>query len=169
MILLDRLIDIRQRLGLYALTGVNDQQGALASRKTTTNLVGKIDMSGRIHQIERIGLTICGGVVEPDGLRFNGNAALPLNIHRVENLFGHFPVGQRTGCLNKAIGKGGFTMVDMGHDGEISDMVARCHSRRINSGLSLGKRSRHAFQSHAFPTATIGLCTADVGQQNTDR
>lgn len=86
-------------------------------------------MAGRVHQIQRIGLAILGRIVEPDGLRLDGNPALFFDVHRIEHLLRHFPIGQPTRQLDQSIGQSRLAVVNMGHDGEVSDFIARCHSR----------------------------------------
>ena len=56
-------------------------------------------------------------------LGLDGNAALTLKIHRVENLRFHFALGQTTAQLNDAISQCRFTVIDMGDDGKIADIL----------------------------------------------
>ena len=80
-------------------------------------------MAGRVHQIEDIGLAILGRIFQPHGLRLDGDAALALDIHRIEDLLLHLPAGQRAGKLDQAIGQRRLAMIDMGDDREIADVV----------------------------------------------
>jgi multidrug efflux pump subunit AcrA (membrane-fusion protein) len=77
-----RLIDVGQRLGLDALRGVDHQQRAFAGGQRAADLIGEVDVAGRVHQVEDIGLAVLGLVVEAHGLRLDGDAALALDIHR---------------------------------------------------------------------------------------
>ena len=79
----DRLIDIGERLRLDALAGVDDEQRAFAGLQRARHLIGEVDVAGRVHQIEDIGLAVLGLVVEAHGLRLDGDAALALDVHRV--------------------------------------------------------------------------------------
>ena len=119
----ERLIDIGERLRLDALAGVHHQQRALAGMKGARDLIGEVDMAGRIHQIEDVIPAILRLVVETHGLRLDGDAALALDIHGVEHLLDHVAGGDRSGLLDQAIGKRGFAVVDMGDDREIADIV----------------------------------------------
>jgi hypothetical protein len=56
-------------------------------------------------------------------LSLDCDAALALQVHGVQHLLLHFPVGQAAAQMNDAIGQGGFTMINMGDDGEISNML----------------------------------------------
>ena len=76
-------------------------------------------MSRSINQVELIHLPIACFIVERGGLRFNGNAALFFNVHRVEHLRTHFAQIQTAAVLDKTVGKRRFTVVDVGNDGEI--------------------------------------------------
>ena len=84
-------------------------------------------MTRRIHQVQGIFLPILGGVFQPNSLGFNGNTAFTFDIHRVENLFGHFTLGQATGQLDQTIGQGRFTMVDMGNDRKVTNVLKVSH------------------------------------------
>ena len=129
----ERLVDVGQRLRLDALAGVDDEQRALAGREAARDLVGEVDVARRVHQVQRVDLAVLGLVLQPDGLRLDGDAALSLDIHGIEDLFGHLAVGQRAGRLDEAVGERRLAMVDMGDDREIPDRVdgMRGHAREI--------------------------------------
>lgn len=79
-------------------------------------------MSRGIDEIELVGFPITSLVIEGDALSFDGDAALPFQIHGIENLSFHLPVAQAPANLNEAIRQCRFTMIDMSDDGEVSDM-----------------------------------------------
>ena len=58
----DRLIDVGERLRLDALRGVDDEERALARRERARDLVGEVDMAGRVHQVEDIVAPVLGAV-----------------------------------------------------------------------------------------------------------
>ena len=118
----DRLIDVGQGLRLDALAGIDHQQRAFAGGQAAADLIGEVDMAGRVHQIEDIGLAVLGLVVQAHGLGLDGDAALALDIHGIEHLVLHLAVGQPARDLDQPVGQGRFAMVDMGDDGEIADM-----------------------------------------------
>ncbi len=104
-------------------------------------------MAGRVHEIEHIVLAVLGAVIEPHGLGLDGDAALFLDIHGIEHLLGHFARLQPAGELDQPVGERGFAVVDMGHDGEIADMVAgEAHGRADSGGR--GKRQARDQQPH---------------------
>ena len=139
----ERLIDVRQRLRLDALRGVDDQQRALAGRQRARDLIGEVDVPGRVHQVEDVALAVLRLVVQPDGLRLDGDAALFLDVHRVEDLLAHVARGDRAGLLDQPVGKRRLAVVDMGHDREIADIVetAGAHARAIavRAGCAKGR------------------------------
>ena len=79
-------------------------------------------MARRIDEVQLIGLAVGSFIIKSYGLRFNGNAAFALNIHIIENLFGHFARRKPTGHLNQPVGQGRFPMVNMRNDGKIADV-----------------------------------------------
>ncbi len=127
MVGLDRLIDIGQRLRLDPLAGIDHQQRSLAGRQRARHLIAEIDMPRRVHQIQDIILAIGGGVVQPHCLRLDGDPALALNIHIVENLLGHLALAKTAANLNQPVGDGRLAMVDMRDNREITDMAWRGH------------------------------------------
>ena len=78
-------------------------------------------MSGRVDQVELVYEAIVGAIVQPHGLRFDGDAPFLLEVHLVEELIGLFAVAQRTRMLQDAIGKRALAMIDVCDDGEVSD------------------------------------------------
>ena len=85
----ERVIDVGQRLRLDPLARVDDQERALAGGERARHLVGEVDVAGRVHEIEDVGLAVAGPVFEPDRLRLDGDAALALDVHRIEHLLDH--------------------------------------------------------------------------------
>ena len=79
-------------------------------------------MARRVDEVELIALAVLRGIIKPHGLRFNGDAALALNIHIVQNLFRHFTIRQPAGQLNQPVGQCRFTVIDMRNNGKIADM-----------------------------------------------
>ena len=78
-------------------------------------------MAGGVDEVEDVGLSIFGGVVHAGRLEFDGDAPFPFQVHVVQELFFHFPLFYGSGVGQQAIGQGGFTVVDVGDDGEVAD------------------------------------------------
>ena len=79
-------------------------------------------MSWGIDKIQQVDRPILRLVFQRNALGLDGDTSLTLKIHGVEYLSSHFTLGQATTNLDKTIGDGGFTVIDMGDDGEISNM-----------------------------------------------
>ena len=84
-------------------------------------------MAGRVHQVQDVILAVLGGVIQPHRLRLDRNPALTLDIHIVENLFGHLALGQSATNLDQPVGDGRLAMVDMRDNRKIADVVCRGH------------------------------------------
>ena len=127
MIVVERLVDVGERLGLDALRGVDDEERALAGGKRAVHLIGEIDMAGRVDEVELVGLAVLGLVGEAHGLRLDGDAALALDIHGIEHLLLHLAEIEAAGQLDQPVGQRRLSMVDMGDDGEIADVGEVSH------------------------------------------
>ena len=121
MVVLDAGIDVGEGLRFDALRRVDDQQRAFAGGEAAADLVGEVDVAGRVHQVQLIAVP-----VEADGLRLDGDAALLLDLHVVEDLaVGHLAVGQPAGALDQPVGERRLAVVDMGDDREVADLRGR--------------------------------------------
>ena len=81
-------------------------------------------MPGGVDQVEIIGLPVFGDVVHVDGGSLDGDALFFFEFHVVEHLRGHVAVCNRVGELQQAVSEGGLAVVDMGDDGEVSNILA---------------------------------------------
>ena len=88
-IMVQREIRIRQRLRFHALRGIHHQQRAFAGLQAARDFVRKIDMARRIDEIQLIQIAVVGLVIEANGVRFNRDAALAFEVHRIEHLRHH--------------------------------------------------------------------------------
>ena len=80
-------------------------------------------MTGGINQVEDIVLPVIAVVVEADGPGLDGDPPFPLQIHVVQQLALHLPLGDGGGLLQNPVGQGAFAVVDMGDDAEIANVV----------------------------------------------
>ena len=101
-------------------------------------------MAGGVHQVQDIVLAILGLVVQPHRLRLDGDAALLLDIHRVEDLLAHVAGRDSAGLLDQAISQRRLAVVDMGNDREVADIVdgTGAHARAIAVMPRRAKRLR---------------------------
>ena len=88
-------------------------------------------MPWRVDEVEVVDLPVFGGVRQRGGLRLDGDAALTLDVHRVEHLCFHLSIGQAATTLNDAIGQRALAMIDVGNDGEVADVI---HRTRLHRG-----------------------------------
>ena len=123
VVVVDRLVDVGERLRLDALAGVDDEERALAGGERAVDLVGEVDVAGRVDEVQDVVLAVLGAVVEAHGLRLDGDAALALDIHRIEHLRLHLPLAQAAGHLDEPVGQRRLAVVDMGDDGEVADIA----------------------------------------------
>ena len=122
--LLDRGVAVGDRLRFDALRRVDDQQRAFAGGERARHLVGEVDVAGRVDQVELVGLAVARLVAQRRGLRLDGDAALALEVHRVEHLRLHLALGQAAAALDEAIGERRLAVVDVRDDGEVADVAA---------------------------------------------
>ena len=68
-------------------------------------------------------------IIEPDGARLDGDAALALEIHGVEDLVLHLALFDRVAFFKQPVGQRGLAVVNVGDDGKIADMRKVGHVR----------------------------------------
>ena len=76
-------VDVGHRLGFHSLSGIDDEDGALTCGEGTGDLVGKVDVSGRVEKVELVSLSVLGFVEHRHRVGFDGDALFPFQIHRV--------------------------------------------------------------------------------------
>ena len=112
---------VGNRLRFDALAGVDDEKSAFAGRERSRNFVGKIDVAGSVDEVEAVFFSVAGCVMKANALGFDGDATLAFEVHRVEDLRGHFALAERAGEFEEAVGKRRFAVVDVGDDTKIPD------------------------------------------------
>ena len=117
-------VGIGEGLRLHALGGVHHQQRAFAGLQAARNFVGEIDVAGSVDEVQLVDFAIVGAIVEPNGVGFDGDAALAFQVHGIEDLLHHFALRKRAGDLQQAIRQRGLAVVDVRNDGEITDEFA---------------------------------------------
>ena len=129
-VIVDRLVHVGECLRLNALGCVHHEERALACCKGSRDLVGKVDMSRRVDEVQlirdRVGCRVC----EADGLRLDGDAALALEVELVEHLVLHVAQRDSAGRLEQPIRKGGLAVIDVRDDAEVADPVKTHASRK---------------------------------------
>ena len=118
-----RKIGVRDRLRLDALRGVDDKKRAFARAHGTADLVGEVNVTGRVQQVEEVGLAVLRLVVHRHRMRLDRNAALALQVHRVQRLLLELALRDGMRQFENAVRKRRLPMVDMGDDAEIADVL----------------------------------------------
>ncbi len=119
-----REVDVGERLGLDALGGVDHQDRALAGLERAADLVGEVDVAGRVDQVERRSVWPSRGrVLEAHRPGLDRDAVLALEVHRVEHLARHLPRVDRVGQLEQPVGQRRLAVIDVGDDREVAQAV----------------------------------------------
>jgi hypothetical protein len=121
---LDREVGVRERLRLDSLGRVDDKQRTFAGLQRARDLVGEVDVAGRVDEVELVAFPR-----HADGLSLDRDAPLPLELHRVEDLLAHLAGGDGIGQLEDAVGECRLAVVDVRDDREVAD-PALLHERR---------------------------------------
>ena len=121
--MVQRQINVGQCLRLDSLGRIHYQNGTVTGSKASGYFVIKVHMAGGIDQIKDVLLTILRFINGSHGLSLDGDTALSLQIHIVQDLRLHLSLGQKTCLLYNTIGQGRFTVVDVGDNTKISDVL----------------------------------------------
>ena len=123
----EREVAVGQRLGLDPLRGVDDQHHAFAGGQAPAHLVPEVHVTGRVDQVDDVVLP-----VDPHVLGLDGDAPLPLDVHRVEVLGPHLPGVDGAAVLQDAVGQSRLAMIDVGDHADVADGVGAGHRRYAN-------------------------------------
>ena len=80
-------------------------------------------MTGRVDQVERVGFAVLRLVIHVHSLALDGDAALTLQLHGIQDLFDHLALFVYACLLQQAVRQRGFTVIDVRNDAEIADLV----------------------------------------------
>ena len=80
-------------------------------------------MAGCVDEVERVLVPVARRVEQADGVRLDGDAPLPLEVHGVEDLVHRLLGVHRSREGQQPVGQGRFAVVDVGDDGEVADIV----------------------------------------------
>ena len=127
--LLVREMDVRHRLRLHALRGIDDEQRAFTGRERPRNFIGKIDMPRRIEQIQPIFFSRFARVTHRHRMRLDRDPALALEVHRIEQLVLLVALVNRARALEQSIRQRGLAVIDMRDDAKIARQLD-CHESR---------------------------------------
>src|SRR5437868_7788000 len=88
--------------------------------------------------MQLVELPVAGRVYQRSGLSLDRDAALALEVHRVQHLLAHLPVRKPAAALYEAVGERRLAMVDVRDDGKVADVLhggcGLCRSARGRQG-----------------------------------
>lgn len=119
-VMVDRHVQVAQRLRLDALRGVHEQHRALARGERARHLVREVHVAGGVDHAERVFHAV-EGPRHAHGLRFDGDTAFLFDVHAVEEAVAHLAFRHDAAQLQDAVGHGGLAVVDVRDDAEIAD------------------------------------------------
>ena len=116
-------IDIGKGLRLYTLRRINHQQRAFTGCQCTTDLIGKIHMSGCVDQVQDILIAVLRMICHMNRFAFNGDSAFSFQFHAVQDLLNHFAFFKHAGFFEYSVRKCTFAVIYMSDNAEIPDSV----------------------------------------------
>ena len=122
-VMIQRQINVCKGLRLDSLRGIDHQDRAVTGGKAPGYFVIEVHMARCVNHIQNIFFSILRLINRPDRLRLDGDAAFPFQVHVVQYLILHLALGQQACFLDDAVGKGGFSMINMCNDTKISDFT----------------------------------------------
>ena len=81
--IVDGKVGVRERLRFNALRRVDHEHCTLAGRQAPRDLVVEVHVARGVDEVQNVVLPIVRPVIEPDGARLDGNAALALEVHGI--------------------------------------------------------------------------------------
>ena len=116
-----------------AFKGVDEHKGTVGHLKRTLDLATKVGVTRGINNVD-----FGGAIIDSDVLREDGDPSLSLKVIRVENTIAEKLAGpELSGLFEHGINQRGLTMVDVGDDRHVADIVATGHgveSARVSGG-----------------------------------
>ena len=128
---------VGQCLGLNTLGSIYNKNRTVTCRQASGNLIVKVYMAWGIDQVENILLSVFSMINRADRLGFDGDSALTLQLHIIQNLGLHFSLCKKTCHLYNSVCQCGFTMINMCNNTKISNFTLVCHSRHSSSGYAI--------------------------------
>ena len=124
-------INVRQRLCLNPLCGIDHQNCSLTGSKAPAHFIIKIHMSRCINQVENIFFSVLRLINNTYGLRLDGNSPFSFQVHIIKHLILHLPVGQQSGHFNNTVSQGRLSVINMSNNTKITDLTLIYSSQRF--------------------------------------
>ena len=143
-LIVESQLGVGQGLGLDALRGVNDEQGSLASCEAARDLVRKVNVTRGVNQVELVFAPVPSAIEQAHGVGLDGNAALSLEIHGIQDLVRHLALGERACLLEQPVSQRGLAVINMGDNREVADGLRLGHGNVVSllPGGAKGRRRR---------------------------
>jgi hypothetical protein len=129
---IDGQVSVGQRLSLDALACVHHQQRAFAGSQGARDFVAEVHVAGRVDEVELVGIAVVGLVHHAHGMGLDGDAALALQVHVVENLGLHLTAGYGACELQQTVAQRRLSVVDVCDDREVAKEAC------VHGGLAKG-------------------------------
>ena len=120
-VVVGREVRVGERLRFDALGRVDDEDRALAGGERARDLVGEVDVAGRVDEVQDVLVAVLRLVPKRHGARLDRDAALLLEVHVVEHLLVHLARRDGVAPLQDAVGQRRLPVVDVGDDREVAD------------------------------------------------
>ena len=122
---LQRLLQHEAGLGHGTLRRVHQQDDTVDHLQDALHLAAEVGVAGGVHDVDFIVLVVDGGI-----LGKNRDAALPLQIAGVhDTILGRLIFPVNAALLQQLVHQRGLAVVNVGDDGNVSDICLRCHKK----------------------------------------
>ena len=121
-----REMNIRHGLRFDPLGGIDNQERAFARRERSRNFIRKIDVPRCIEQIQSIFFSRFARVTHRHRMCLDRDPALPLQVHRIEQLILLVALVNRAGRLEQSIRQRCLAVIDVRDDAKIARQLD-CH------------------------------------------
>ncbi len=123
--LLHRLLEHELRLRLRAVVRIDHEQDAVDHAHDALDLAAEVGVAGGVHDVDVVAVVLERGVLGTDG-----DAFFALQVHGVHHALVRFLVGaEGAGLAQQAIDERGLAMIDVGDDGDVSDLIHKWAGR----------------------------------------
>ena len=120
---IDGQIGVSQCLSLHALSCVHNQHRAFTGGQGPGDLIVEVHMSRCVDEVQHIGFAVLGGIFQAYGAGLDGDAALALQLHIIQQLIFHLTLGDRVTLLQQPVCQRAFAVVNVGDDGEVAQFA----------------------------------------------
>ena len=125
-------------LRLRAVVAVHDQQHAVDHAHDALDLAAEVGVAGGVHDVDVVAVVLESGVLGADG-----DALFALQVHGIHHALVRLLVGaEGAGLAQQAIDEGGLAMVNVGNDGNISDLIHKREPPRAAGWVQVRRDKR---------------------------